>query len=120
MTFVICPQAVFILYSEGIQTLMTDFNFLTTHVGSIPHLSVNWLTKHLHSLLDVPAWPQLPRRSFRESMYVQYSPSLPAIREDAIQEKVYFDTNTDLTESLEAYYTPVLVLQRKVGRVQTE
>ncbi|HEX9839302.1 MAG TPA: hypothetical protein VGA72_08155 [Anaerolineales bacterium] len=87
---------------------MTDFNFLTTHVGSIPHLTINGLTEHLHSLLDVPAWPQLPHRSFRESMYVQYSASLPAIREDAIQEKVYFDTNTDLTESLEAFYTPVL------------
>ena len=87
---------------------MTDFNFLTTHVGSIPHPSINGLTQRLHNLMDVPAWPQLPHRSFRESMYVQYSPSLPAIREDAIQEKVYFDTNTDLSESLEAFYTPVL------------
>ena len=87
---------------------MTDFNFLTTHVGSISHPTINGPTEYLHSLLDVAAWPQLPRRSFRESMYVQYSPSLPAIREDAIQEKVYFDTNTDLTESLEAFYAAVL------------
>jgi hypothetical protein len=41
-------------------------------------------------------------------MYVQYSPSLPAIREDATQEKVYFETRTDITEQLEAFYTPVL------------
>lgn len=87
---------------------MPEFNFLTTHVGSTPHSSVNGLTDRLHSLLDVPAWPQLSQRSFRESMYVQYSPSLPAIREDSLQEKVYFDTNTDLTESLETFYTAVL------------
>jgi len=87
---------------------MTEFNFLTTHVGSIPHPSVNGLTDHLHDLLDAPAWPQLSQRSFRESMYVQYSPSLPAIREDSLQEKVYFDTNTDLTESLETFYTSIL------------
>lgn len=87
---------------------MINFNFLTTHVGSIPHASLNGLTEHLHNLLDVPAWPQLPHRSFRENMYVQYSPTLPGIQEDAGQEKVLFDTNTDLTESLEAFYTPVL------------
>lgn len=87
---------------------MTDFNFLTTHVGSVPHPTVNGLTEHLHHLLDVPAWPQIPHRTFRENMYVQYSPSLPGIREDTSQEKVYFDTDTDLTESLEAFYTPVL------------
>ena len=87
---------------------MTHFNFLTTHVGSVPHLTINGLTEHLHDLLDVPAWPQLSHHSFRENMYVQYSPTLPGIREDANQEKVYFDTNADLTESLESFYTPVL------------
>ncbi len=87
---------------------MTEFNFLTTHVGSIPHPSVNGLTERLHNLLDAPAWPQLSQRSFRESMYVQYSPSLPAIREDPTQEKIYFNTDTDITESLEAFYTSVL------------
>jgi methionine synthase II (cobalamin-independent) len=87
---------------------MTDFNFLTTHVGSIPHVSSNGLTERLHNLLDVPAWPQLPQRSFRESMYVQYSSRLPSIREDAHHEKVCFDTSTDLTESLESFYTSVL------------
>jgi hypothetical protein len=87
---------------------MTDFNFLTTHVGSVPYPSIDGLTEKLASLLDVPAWPQLPRHSFRESMYVQYSPSLPAICEDPVQEKIFFDTKTDYTDTLEAFYTPVL------------
>lgn len=87
---------------------MTNFNFLTTHVGSVPHLEAGRLSTQLNDLLDVPAWPQLPRRSFHESMYVQYSPILPAIREDTAQEKVYFDTHGDLTDAFEAFYTPVV------------
>lgn len=87
---------------------MTDFNFLTTHVGSVPHLDASELTRQLAACLDVPAWPQLPRRSFRESMYVQYSPVLPAICEDPAREKVYFDTRPDLSDALEIFYTPVL------------
>jgi len=87
---------------------MTDFNFLTTHVGSVPYLDANGLTEKLSDLLDVPAWPQMPRRSFHENMYVQYSPVLPAICEDSVQEKIYFDTKTDLTGALETFYTPVL------------
>jgi len=41
-------------------------------------------------------------------MYVQYSPTLPAILEDAVQEKIFFDTKRDITDSLEEFYTPVL------------
>jgi hypothetical protein len=87
---------------------MPEFNFLTTHVGSVPHPTTNGLTDNLHKFLDVPAWPQLPRRSFRESMYAQYSPALPALCVDEVHEKVYFDTNQDLTSLLEVFYTPIL------------
>lgn len=87
---------------------MTEFNFLTTHVGSVPYLTINGLTEKLTSLLDIPAWPQLSRRSFRESMYVQYSSLLPAIQEDAQQEKVYFETGADISTALENFYTPLI------------
>lgn len=87
---------------------MTEFNFVTTHVGSVPHPTADELSMHLVDLLDVPAWPQLSRRSFRENMYVQYSSLLPAIQEDAKQEKVYFDTSADITDALETFYTPIL------------
>jgi len=87
---------------------MTKFNYTTTHVGSVPHLTLNGLTDKLAAKLDAPAWPQLPRRTFRENMYVQYSPTLPAIVEDAAKEKIYFDTRADITPALEAFYTPFL------------
>ena len=87
---------------------MTEFNFLTTHVGSVPHLNAGDLTKKLTTLLDVPAWPQMSRRSFRENMYVQYSSKLPALQEDMQKEKVYFQTSDDITEALETFFTPVI------------
>jgi hypothetical protein len=87
---------------------MAEFHFLTTHVGSVPHPSADELTRQLVDLLDVPAWPQLSKRSFRENMYVQYSSLLPAIQEDAQQEKVFFDTSADITDALETFYTPFL------------
>lgn len=52
----------------------------------------------------MPAWPQLPRRSFRESMYVQYSAGLPALVVDEASEKIYFDTRGDWTSGLEQFY----------------
>ena len=87
---------------------MTEFNFLTTHVGSVPYTSINGLTEKINKHLDVPAWPQLSRLSFRENMYAQYSPALPVIREDEEQEKIYFDTSEDITNALETFYTPVI------------
>ena len=87
---------------------MPEFQFLTTHVGSVPHPTADDLSKQLVDLLDVPAWPQLSKRSFRENMYVQYSSLLPAIREDAEQEKVFFDTSADITDAMETFYTRIL------------
>ena len=87
---------------------MTNFNFLTTHVGSVPHSSASGLTDKLVSMLDVPAWPQLPRRSFRESMYVQYSPTLPCVEVDEAKEKIIISTRNDMTSALENFYTPYL------------
>jgi len=87
---------------------MFKFQFFTTHVGSVPYPDANGLTEKLNTLLDVPAWPQLSRRSFRENMYVQYSSLLPAIHEDVEQEKVYFETSGDITDALETFYTPIL------------
>jgi len=87
---------------------MTDFNFLTTHVGSVPHPVSGDLPQRLLAMLDAPAWPQLPRRSFRESMYAMYTPALPGLVIDETKEKVYFNTKDDLTPALETFYEHML------------
>lgn len=79
-------------------------HFWTTHVGSVPHPSGADISERIASSLDVPAWPQLPRRTFRENMYVQYSAPLPRVVLDEVNEKITLDTTGDLTPGLEAFY----------------
>lgn len=79
-------------------------HFLTSQIGSIPHLDGKEMCERLAITIDIPAWPQLPRRSFHESMYVQYSPSLPAIVVDEAKEKIIFDTTNDISPAMEEFY----------------
>ena len=87
---------------------MPSFNFLTTHVGSVPHPEPGDLSGRLASTLDIPAWTQHPKRTFRESMYVQYAPTLPAVIENEEKEKIILDTSGDLSFPLESFYTHYL------------
>jgi methionine synthase II (cobalamin-independent) len=78
--------------------------FQTTATGSFPHSDDLALSEWLAGNLDIPCWPQLPRRDFRERMYIQYSTNLPAVKIDAANEKIYFDTRGDLSDQLERFY----------------
>jgi methionine synthase II (cobalamin-independent) len=83
--------------------------FWTTVIGSFPHKEANAALYHrLATALDIPAWPQWARRTFYENMYVQYSAPLPGLVVDEADEKITFDTTGDLSEALEAFYTPYL------------
>ena len=54
---------------------------LATAIGSMPHtdpgVACSLVLKYLAS---VPAWPQLPKRSFKEGMYVQCTQGLPGLK----------------------------------------
>jgi methionine synthase II (cobalamin-independent) len=78
--------------------------FATTLMGSFPHPDSTALCPHLARVIQIPAWPQLPRRTFRENMYTQYSAGLPGIVVDEARQKVYFDTSSDLSPALEEFY----------------
>ena len=84
--------------------MASTFHFQTTHVGSVPYTEAPALCERLAQTLDIPAWPQLTHRTFRENMYVQYSQGLPGIVLDEANEKISFDTSADLTPALEAFY----------------
>lgn len=83
-------------------------NFMTTLVGSFPHQNSADILPEIISNVDVPVWPQLPRRDFRESMYVQYSASLPRVILKEEEEKIQLDTQGDLTPDLETFYEKYL------------
>ena len=85
-----------------------DFNFLTTHVGSVPHKEPKDLTARLASTLDIPAWLQLPRRDYRENIYTQYAATLPGAFVDAEKEKAVMNTEGDFEKELEAFYQAVI------------
>lgn len=79
-------------------------SFQTTATGSFPHNDDLGLSEWMVANLDIPCWPQLPRRDFRERMYIQYSTGMPAVKLDVANEKIYFDTQGDFCDRLETFY----------------
>jgi methionine synthase II (cobalamin-independent) len=69
----------------------------------MPHTDARKATALITRYLkDIPTWPQLPRKSFLENMYVQFSEGFPGA---VVEEKrIYIDTSKDNTKSLEALY----------------
>ncbi len=84
-----------------------EFGCLPTIIGSMPHTDPEAACAQItHYLKDIPAWPQLPKRSFRENMYVQYSQGFPGVVVE--ENKIYVDRSQDLTQPLEKFYTAYL------------
>ncbi len=76
-------------------------------VGSLPlsdpQVACQFILEHTPA---IPAWPQLPKRSFLENMYVQYSERFPGVvLED---ERIYVDRDQDLDPDLEQLYIAYL------------
>ena len=86
---------------------ITEFNCLPTIIGSVPHTDPQKAASLLtHYLKDIPTWPQLPRRTFLENMYVQFSQGFPGVvlRDNSI----YVDCSQDLDKPLEQLYAAFL------------
>jgi hypothetical protein len=78
-------------------------------VGSFPHTDPQALVDRIFSRFTaLPAWPQLPARDWRESMYVQYSEGLPGAVVDRSSERIYFSTGNGFEGQLEAFYQAVV------------
>lgn len=76
-------------------------------IGSMPHTDPTEACELVARYLkDIPAWPQLPKRSFLENMYVQYSQGFPGVVLE--KDKIYIDRARDLTEPLEQLYSAYL------------
>ena len=88
---------------------MTRFEFsgLPTAIGSVPHTdpgeACSLVAKYLP---EIPAWPQLPKRTFLENMYVQYSEGFPGVVVE--DERIYVDRGQDLDKPLERLYASYL------------
>ncbi len=72
----------------------TRFGLLPTMVGSMPHTKPEAAAALVARYLpDIPCWCQLPRRSFLENMYVQFSEGMPGAVVKADEKKIYIDPN---------------------------
>ncbi len=84
-----------------------EFGCLPTIIGSMPHTDPSEACSQVtHYLKDIPVWPQLPKRSSLENMYIQFSQGFPGVvvKEDSI----YIDRSHDLDKSLEKLYAAYL------------
>jgi hypothetical protein len=75
--------------------------------GSLPHTDSTAACQLALSALDIPTWPQLPRLSFLENMYVQYSEKFPGVV--IKNEQIYIDRDRDLDPELELLYVAYLL-----------
>lgn len=66
-------------------------NCLTTAMGILPHTSIEDALE-ISLSVDIPFWPQLPRYSFYEDMYVQVSENFPGIKLDEEKKRLWLDT----------------------------
>ena len=81
----------------------TEFGCLPTIIGSMPHTDPQAACSQVFRYLkDIPAWPSLPKRSYMENMYVQFSQGFPGVvvKEDSI----YIDRSQELDKPLEKLY----------------
>jgi hypothetical protein len=87
----------------------TDLRWLSTAVGSVPHTDPR---RGCEVVLDhfgeFPTWPQLPKRSFLENMYVQFSERFPGVVLDMDNERIIVDRSQDLDGELEQLYLAYL------------
>jgi hypothetical protein len=73
----------------------------TTTMGIMPHESVSAALEAALAL-DIPFWPQLPRVSYREDMYVQAMENFPGVVIDEENRRIYVDSGKFM-EGLPAY-----------------
>jgi methionine synthase II (cobalamin-independent) len=87
--------------------MRAEFGCLPTIIGSMPHTDPHQACSLVTRFLkDIPAWPQLPRRSFPENMYVQYSQGFPGVV--IKDERIYVNRSQDLQKPLEELYAAYL------------
>ncbi len=84
-------------------------NCRATGIGSTPHTDVITAVDFVQeTFADIPFWPQLPRRAFRESIYAQFSEHLPGVRIDDEAERIWIELGADWLEEAEPFYAAFL------------
>ncbi|PIP68145.1 MAG: hypothetical protein CO035_07270 [Candidatus Omnitrophica bacterium CG_4_9_14_0_2_um_filter_42_8] len=81
-----------------------DGKFITLGIGSLPHIDADKSVEEVFKGFDIPFWPQLPKRDFKENMYVQFSQGLPGLVVDEKKRTIHIDSSRDLSEEIAGIY----------------
>jgi methionine synthase II (cobalamin-independent) len=82
-----------------------QYSFITTGIGSFPHQDEKEVFRLiLNNFPEIPFWPQLPKRSFLESMVIQYSEGFPSLRWSEKEQRVWVDTSQGFDKEIEKFY----------------
>ncbi len=74
-------------------------------IGSLPHPEPEQAFELLDKYpLSIPAWPQLPKRSFKEAMVPQYSEGFPGLKIDEQNKKVWLERDENLINEMTGFY----------------
>ncbi len=88
------------------------FNIPANHTSMIGSMPFPDAEKALDVLdrypLDIPTWPQLPKRSFKEAMVPQYSEGFPGIQVDEENKRFHVERNDELLNSMASFFEAVL------------
>jgi methionine synthase II (cobalamin-independent) len=77
-----------------------EFECLPTAIGSMPHTdSGEACSIVMKCLPDIPVWPQLPQRSPKENMIIQFSEGFPGVVIDG--DKIRIEPSVDFESKLE-------------------
>ena len=86
----------------------------TAMIGSLPHRDPAGALEALSKFpLGIPTWPQLPKRSFKESMTVQYSEGFPGIVVDEKAKTIRIERDDRLLEEMASFYEAVVAEDEK-------
>lgn len=86
-----------------------EFKCLPLAIGSFPQKDAKRPLELIEeNFPHIPLWPQLPQRSFKEQMYLQYSEGLPGLVVDEKGEKIFVKVDEDFFEKTALFYQNVL------------
>jgi len=89
------------------------------HIGSLPHVdpqrACDLVFQHFP---EIPGWPQLPRRTFRENMYAQFSARFPGVVIES--NRLWVDRTQDLDPALSTLYIAYLDDDLSYGRLSPD
>jgi len=80
-----------------------EFGCLPTAIGSMPHTDAGEACSIvLKYLAEIPAWPQLPKRSPKENMIIQFSEGFPGVVMKG--DKIHIESSANFDTELEQIY----------------